>query len=404
VRVLALGNMYPPHLLGGYEVICQGALRHARARGHEARVLTTGFRRRDVPPGAPEDPDVHRELDWYWREHEWRRLGPRATLALERANAAVFDRHLAEFAPDVIAWWSMGGMSLGLIERARRRGLPAVFFLLDYWLSYGRERDRWHRAGRRLGPLSPLLGRLTGLPARVRWGDAGRWVFCSETMRRNTLALGLGIPDGPVLTPGVEEALARGEREDQPPDWRWRLLYLGRVVPGKGVHTAVEALARLPARARLEVVGEGDAAYRRRLERRARELGVAERVTFLPARPREQLADVYRRADAVLFPVVWPEPWGLVPLEAMAVGRPVIATGRGGSGDYLRGGENSLLFPAEDPAALAAAVSALADDPELRARLRRGGYETAARHREGAFNQAALAELESAAGDQPRSR
>jgi glycosyltransferase involved in cell wall biosynthesis len=97
---------------------------------------------------------------------------------------------------------------------------------------------------------------------------------------------------------------------------------------------------------------------------------------------------LYRSHDALLFPVRWDEPWGLVPLEAMASGMPVIATGRGGSGEYLRDGENSLIVPAEDPAALAAAVERLAADPDLRRRLRAGGLETAPRHTEPIFNAA----------------
>jgi glycosyltransferase involved in cell wall biosynthesis len=98
-----------------------------------------------------------------------------------------------------------------------------------------------------------------------------------------------------------------------------------------------------------------------------------------------------------VFPVRWEEPWGLVPLEAMARGRPVAATGRGGSGEYLRDGENALLFEAGDPAGLARAVARLAEDPALRERLREAGLETAPRHTEVQFNAAVLREAEAAA-------
>ena len=63
--------------------------------------------------------------------------------------------------------------------------------------------------------------------------------------------------------------------------------------------------------------------------------GLADRVLFSGMVGREELISLYGRADAVVFPVRWNEPWGLVPLEAMARGRPVVATGRGGSGEYL---------------------------------------------------------------------
>ena len=397
LRVLAVGTVYPPHHLGGYEVIWRGAIRHLRDEGHVARILTTGYRRPEAALAA-EDPDVHRELDWYWRDHEWRDLDPVASFRLERRNAAIFDRHVREFRPDVITWWPVGGLSLGLIERARRAGIPSLLFVLDPWLSYAPVHDRWNRLWSRVGPAAALVDRVTGLPTRVDYGAAGRWVFCSETMRRQTLSAGLRDPDSVILTPGVERSFLDAPREEAAPPWRWRLLYLGRVVEQKGVATAIEALALLPASATLWILGEGDAGYRHHLGDVARRLRVAGQVVFEPPRPRWQLAAAYRDADAVIFPVEWPEPWGLVPLEAMALGRPVVATGRGGSGEYLRDRENALLFEAGSPAGLAAALRALADDAPLRERVRQGGYETATHHSEEAFNAGALAEMLAMAG------
>src|SRR6185436_10580247 len=98
---------------------------------------------------------------------------------------------------------------------------------------------------------------------------------------------------------------------------------------------------------------------------------------------RAQLRERYAAADVLLFPVRWKEPWGLVPLESMAVGTPVIATGTGGSGEYLRDGENCLIYHAKDDArALAAAISTLASDDALRARIRSEGFRTASEHGE----------------------
>jgi len=99
-------------------------------------------------------------------------------------------------------------------------------------------------------------------------------------------------------------------------------------------------------------------------------------------------------ADVVVFPVIWDEPWGLVPLEAMGMGRPVVATGRGGSAEYLRDGENALLFEAGDAVALADAVRRLAGDDALRARLRETGLATAPQHTEAGLNAAVLAAVE----------
>jgi glycosyltransferase involved in cell wall biosynthesis len=157
--------------------------------------------------------------------------------------------------------------------------------------------------------------------------------------------------------------------------WSWRLLYVGRIDERKGIDTAIRALEHLPAEATLRVVGSGDDAAEQRLRALA-----DERVRFEGIIPRERLPQVYADADAVLFPVRWREPWGVVPLEAMGIGRPVVATGRGGSGEYLRDGDNALLFDAEDPAALARCLQRLAADEALRERLRDSGLQTARRH------------------------
>jgi glycosyltransferase involved in cell wall biosynthesis len=394
MRVLAIGNVYPPHHLGGYELIWRGVVQQLRGDGHETRVLTTDYRRPEAAPGVLEEADVQRELRWYWHDHQWPRMSPMQRLRLERHNAATFDRNLARFRPDVIMWWPVGGMSLGLIERARRAGIPGVFFVLDYWPRYGPRHDLWLRMWSRHSRAAAVAERITGLPTRLDLASAGRWVFCSQATLEDTLQTGLRIADPVILPPGIERSYAVALREHEPPEWRWRLLYIGRVVEQKGVRTAIEALALLPDEAGLVILGEGDEPYRRELEGLALALGVADRVEFKPPRPREELPDVYRASDMVGFPVQWAEPWGLVPLEAMALGRLVVATGTGGSGDFLVDRQNSLLFKPGEAAALAEAVKALAGDPNLRAQLRAGGFETAAQHTEDEFNRRAIEELQ----------
>src|SRR3954454_17361355 len=131
MRVLTVGNMYPPHHLGGYEVIWNEAVGHLRSEGWEVRVLTTDFRRPEEPDSTETDRagDVHRELGWYWKEHAWPKMSVRERVRLERRNAVVLERHVSEFEPDAVAWWAMGGMSISMIERIRRLGLPAAGFV-----------------------------------------------------------------------------------------------------------------------------------------------------------------------------------------------------------------------------------------------------------------------------------
>jgi glycogen(starch) synthase len=380
--------MYPPHHLGGYELVWKAAVEDLRGRGHDVRVLTADHREVDAA-GLPESPDVHRDLRWYWRDHAFPRLGPRARLELERHNAATFDRHAEEFGPDVVSWWAMGGMSLSLLERARRRGLPCVAFVNDAWLIYGPLVDSWIRFATRPGVPADLLERVTGLPARFDPQASAHFVFASEDTRRASLERWPAITGSEVAYGGIDRAFLRRDRGTEPrrPEvWGWRLLYVGRIDPRKGIATAIRALAMLPAEATLRVVGGGDDAHLDELRELVAELDLGRRVSFDGSRPRDELPAVYADADALVFPVEWAEPWGLVPLEAMACALPVVATGTGGSGEYLRDGENCLLYPPADPAALAERVRRLAAEPDLRHDLRLGGLAPAAAHTDEAFH------------------
>jgi glycosyltransferase involved in cell wall biosynthesis len=278
----------------------------------------------------------------------------------------------------------MGGMSLGLIEAVRRSGTPAVGVVIDDWMVYGPKVDAWQRACSRLGPLHGVAERLAGVPAVVDLDGAGRWLFVSDAARAGARRTGLELPDSAVVHGGVDHELFTPAPER---DWEWRLLYVGRIDPRKGLTVAVRALSELP-QASLTIAGDGDRRHLSELRALAAREGVLDRIAF-ERPPRPELPSVYAASDALLFPVLWEEPWGIVPLEAMAVGRPVVATGTGGSAEYLSDGENCLVYrPRDEPAGLAAAVRRLAEDPGLRGRLRRGGLETAAGFTETAFNQA----------------
>ena len=392
--MLTVGNMYPPHHYGGYELVWRSAVEHLRARGHEVRVLTTDTR---TDATEPDGPGVHRELRWRLRDARFEKASRRTRVAEARHNHRTLERHLDELRPDVVGWWALGGLNLTMLESVRRRGIPAVAFVHDDWLDYGPWADPWlhmFRDGRaRLARPAEVAA---GIPARIDFDGATSYLFGSERTRRHALGLGRGITRTGVANLGIHPDYL----DPAPPrEWEWRLLYVGRLDPRKGVDTAVEALPHLPDQARLELVGGWDTREEDRLRSIARDVGVDGRVHFAGHRDRPEIVTAYGDSDATIFPVRWEEPWGLVPLEAMGRGRPVVATGRGGSAEYLRDGENCLLFDAGDPESLARALRTLAADSDLRARLRNAGFETASRYTEPLYNEAVERALEEAVTD-----
>ena len=371
--------MYPPQHVGGYELAWQQAMHHARALGHHVRVLTSDYV--EDPRRSEEDPDVHRTLRWYWdlERYEFPKLGMTKRLALERHNAAELRRHVREFAPELVVWWPMGCMSLSLIEQVRRARIPAVFVVHDDWLVYGSEHDQWMRtwSGPRRRKLGRIVERFCGIPVSVDLEHSGGWVFNSRYTLERARATGLDVPAMTVVYPGIE---ARFLEPLEPATWRWRLAYIGRIDRQKGVDTAVEALAQLPPEATLTIWGSGDEHYIAEMKRRAEGLSVAGRVSFRGFARADQLRAAYSDTDVVVFPVRWNEPFGLVPLEAMGLGRLVVTTSRGGTAEFVQHEGNALVFPAGDAGALARCVKRLGDDEALRLCLREEGFRTAARY------------------------
>ena len=193
----------------------------------------------------------------------------------------------------------------------------------------------------------------------------------------------LGVPSRRIaLAPcGVDPQLFRPDGRVDRRGARYRVLSVGRLVPRKGVDLVVRALALLAERGLEDVelvVGgtDGSAADPdpevARLSALAEELGVADKVRFLGQVAREDMPALLRSADVVAC-TPWYEPFGIVPLESMACGTPVIAASVGGLIDTVVDGVTGLHVPPRDPEAIAAALAVLLPDDDRRAALGRAG-------------------------------
>jgi glycosyltransferase involved in cell wall biosynthesis len=180
--------------------------------------------------------------------------------------------------------------------------------------------------------------------------------------------LELFAPEGPVA--------ARGPRR--------RLLCVGRLVPRKGVDDAIRVVAQLPDTELVVVGGPAPEALEadeeaRRLRALADELGAGDRVQLFGSVAQKELAPLLRSADAVLC-LPWYEPFGIVPLEAMACGVPVVASAVGGLLDTVVHGVTGLHVRARDVESAVPAVRSLLADPAVRERMGRAGRDRARRY------------------------
>lgn len=149
---------------------------------------------------------------------------------------------------------------------------------------------------------------------------------------------------------------------------------VARLCAVKGQRELIEALGSLPG-TRLLLVGddlEEGGEYRRSLERDAARLGVSDRVVFTG--PRGDVPAILEELDVFVLPS-WTEGLPMTVLEAMAQGKPVVATPVGGTPELVVDGETGLLVPPRDPTRLAQAIRGLLADPDRAARLGRAGRE-----------------------------
>ena len=156
-----------------------------------------------------------------------------------------------------------------------------------------------------------------------------------------------------------------------------RLLFVGRLDERKGFAVAVDAFASIAARhpdTVLVVVGDGPA--RSAVDRLAPE--VRDRVCMLGSIPNADIPPVHAACDLYMGPATGGESFGIVLVEAMAAGLPVVATDTPGYDEVIRDGVDGILVPPRDAAALAEGASSILDDPRLAERLRRAGRERAA--------------------------
>ncbi|MEK6303615.1 MAG: glycosyltransferase family 4 protein [Acidobacteriota bacterium] len=158
-----------------------------------------------------------------------------------------------------------------------------------------------------------------------------------------------------------------------------RLLFVGNCTRLKGIEHLVGALCLLQdIPVTLDVVGDlsFEPRHYKKLEEMAKALGVSERITFHGAIPHGELGRFYSRADVFTFPSLY-EGFGIVLAEAMHAGLPIVATRTGAADEILREGENALIVPAADSAALAGAIRRFAADASMREDFGRRSRELA---------------------------
>ncbi|MFS0872018.1 glycosyltransferase family 4 protein [Paenibacillus xylanilyticus] len=196
--------------------------------------------------------------------------------------------------------------------------------------------------------------------------------FPSVKYRMNVIPLGADLTR---FAPAINE----GKHPQTPePSQPFSVLYAGRLIPGKGVDILIRAVALVQQKMDIQLIiaGKGPQVYVRKLRRLARKLRV--RSSFLGQIAHEQIHHLYRAADCLVCPSQMHEAFGLVNVEAMASGLPVIASDNGGIREIIESGSSGyLVSPYDKPQPFATCILKLARDPALAQSLGKAGRASA---------------------------
>jgi len=230
--------------------------------------------------------------------------------------------------------------------------------------------------------------------AALRWSFRSSRAFVAVSDHgRTQMQVRLGLPEGAVRVIPNGVPVREGERELTRrklgvDDDEVLILTVGNLRRRKGHAVLLEALAELQRSgcgAPFQLAVAGDGRQRENLTQLTRELGLGDRVHLLGHR--DDIPDLQAASDIFAMPSYW-EGMPLAILEAMIIGKAIVASNVGGIPEMLRAGESGLLVPAGDPLALASALRELIEDPALRQRV----GAAARRHAEAEFHVSVMAD------------
>jgi glycosyltransferase involved in cell wall biosynthesis len=404
MRILFVVHAYVPESLGGVEIHCHH-LASATAEGHDVAILA-----RQADPARPDYAlDERREGQVaVWRlNNRFTDLAAFRGIYRNDRIDELFEGLVARWRPDVVHVHHLIGLSVGILERTKRRGLPLVLGLHDYWLGCPRgQRIRdglvlCHEIDRALcvpclkpqnyevrsprPPIASWLARLRpptrrrGLRLLREYDDDMHGVLAlpdafvtpARFHREMYARYGVDPRRMHILPYGLPTTSFAGI--PRTPAAHFRIGFLGTLIPSKGAHLVLEAY-RLLARpeATLDIHGNwvpfhGDDGYLDRL--RAAAATIPGTIRF---HGRYESGDVPRllaSLDVLVVPSLWYESYSIVIREGFLAGLPVVASGHGAMAEAIEHGRNGLLFRPGDATDLAAQLRRLIDEPELRQRI-----------------------------------
>ena len=330
MRILFITNLYPPYHIGGYEIACKDIAEGLMERDHTVKVLTSTY-----GVGRP-----------VINQHIAQLLGIKLKLnstqtLIEKGSALFFNpsnyritkNFIEKFNPDIVSFWNINGISASTILATEKRRVPKVFHLFDRNLSYLRKSG-----------IKSLFNHVIFNRLHIKY-----LISSSSELKKDYVFRGFEENTITVIPHGID--IYKYPFEKKETDGILKLLYVGQLWEGKGVHILLKAISSLKKKnvnVKLKIIGSGVPYYVDKLKRICKEMKIADNVEFLGGIKRKNLIKYYHGGHILVFPSIIKEALGIVLLEAMATGTPVISSKRGGPLDIIDDSITGFFFEPGD--------------------------------------------------------
>jgi len=381
MKILAITNLYPPYVLGGYELLCHKTVSRLRKRGHEVHVVTGRGEQfvDDADVSGVFDLDLdNKEREFLWHQKSISRQAKQYLYWPQVYRLT--KKHIKDYQPDVVSVWNLYLLSVAPLIAARDLRIPTVTHLTDTWLLKNiKELSLSGSGAGKKETVRRLLGTFVQ-PVLYRRVAPDNLIVPSRSLRATYTNAGFPESIFRLVPHGVEvEPFAYHVRETESDIIR--LLYVGQLWEGKGIEILLRALGKLrnytDKNFILDIYGSGTTDYLNHMNRIILEEGLEEVVTLRGTVPYEELPNVYKAHDILVFPSIWNEPFPLVPLEAMLTGLPVVASTAGGTQEAIQDNQTGLVVEKGNAEALAKAIGKLVENPGVRLELGKNAAQRA---------------------------
>lgn len=404
MKILKVIHGYPMLYNAGSEIYSQTICHALAERGHEVHVFT-----REEDSFRP-DGSIRQDVD---QDQQSIRVhlvnNPRHR---DRYRLSVIDQRFAELLdqikPDVVHIGHLNHLSTSLVYEAKRRNIPVIYTLHDYWLMCPRGQFMQMHSGddNLWAACDGQENRKCATQCYSRYfsgaedefeHDVAYWenwvgrrmahvrdvvdqvdLFISPSRylkSRYETDFGLPRPKSIYLDYGFDRSrMADRQRTADEP---FTFGYIGTHIPAKGIHQLVQAFGQVVGDCQLRIWGRDRGQDSRALRAIARTLPIEKQacIHWMPEYKNQQITkDVFDKTDAIVTPSIWVENSPLVIHEAQQARVPVITADAGGMGEYVAHEVNGLLYEHRDVSSLSRQMQRLVDDPALARRLGKRGY------------------------------